>query len=214
MCQVYFGSSIESKLHEGYVFGLDYTFQVELAKVEAPSDPCTNHRLLNEEDAERIYGLVRATNVVRAQISPMILRPKKYIGPDAVQVDFGAEGAKEDFQTLHHAHVRDHGEGHEAREAFLSCFTWEPVDGQHIRSACIDIATKAMEAGTLTAEEYSLVFTKWKAQVVMYNEPQLYVELSRQVCINLNFFWCYLDMWILQLKYRVNQVNHRTCEIN
>jgi hypothetical protein len=51
MCQVYFGSSMESKLHEGYVFGLDYTFQVEFSKVEAPSGPCTNHRLLNEEDA-------------------------------------------------------------------------------------------------------------------------------------------------------------------
>jgi hypothetical protein len=133
----------------------------------------------SEENAERIYGLVRGTNVGRAQISPMILRPKKYIGLDTVQVDFGAEGAKEAFQTLHRAHIHDHGEGLEAREAFLRCFTWEPVDGQHIRSACVDIATKAMEAGMLTTEEYELVFTKWKAQVVLYDEPQLYVELSR-----------------------------------
>jgi hypothetical protein len=118
MCQVYFGSSMESKLHEGYVFGLDYTFQVELSKVEAPSDPCTNDRLLNEEDAKHIYGLVCGTNVVRAQISPMILRPKKYIGPDVVQVDFGAEGAKEAFQTLHCAHVRDHGKGHKREKHF------------------------------------------------------------------------------------------------
>jgi hypothetical protein len=88
---------MELKLHEGYVCGLDYTFQIELSKVGAPSDPCTNHQLLNEEDADHIYGLVRNTNVVRAQISPMILCPKKYIGPDVVQVDFGAEGAKEAF---------------------------------------------------------------------------------------------------------------------
>jgi hypothetical protein len=85
--QVSFGASVEAKLHEGYVFGQDYTFQVAISKVEAPTDPCTNHRLLNEKNAERIYGLIRSTNVVRAQISSMILRPKKYVGPDSVQVD-------------------------------------------------------------------------------------------------------------------------------
>jgi hypothetical protein len=67
---------MEAKLHEGYVFGQDYTFQVAVSKVEAPTDPCTNHQLLNEENAKRIYGLLRSTNVVRTQISPMILRPK------------------------------------------------------------------------------------------------------------------------------------------
>jgi hypothetical protein len=80
---------------------------VAVSKVEAPTDPCTNHRLLNEENAERIYGLIRSTNVVRAQISPMILWPKKYVGPDAVQVDFDAEGARESFLTLHRAHIME-----------------------------------------------------------------------------------------------------------
>jgi hypothetical protein len=28
------------------------------------------------------------------------------------------------------------------------------VDGQHIRSACVDIAMEGVDAGTLTAEEY------------------------------------------------------------
>jgi hypothetical protein len=177
--QVSFSASVEAKLHEGYVFGQDYTFQVVVSKVDAPTDPCTNHRLLNGENAERIYGLIRSTNVVRAQISPMILRPKKYVGLDAVQVDFDAEGARESFLTLHLAYIHDHGEGLEAREAFLNCFTWEPVDGQHIRSACVDIATEAMDAGTLIVEEYDSVFSNWKAQVVLYDEPQLYVELSR-----------------------------------
>jgi hypothetical protein len=141
--QVSFGASVEGKLHEGYVFGQDYTFQVAVSKVEVPTDPCTNHRLLNDENAERIYGWIRSTNIVRAQISPMI---------------------------------------------------------RHIRSACVDIATEAVDAGTLTAEEYDSVFSKWKAQVVLYDEPQLYVELSRQVRIYVNSFWCYLHMWILKLR--------------
>jgi hypothetical protein len=45
------------------------------------------------------------------------------------------------------------------------------VDGQHIRSACVDIATEAVDAGTLTVEEYDLMFSKWKVQVVLYDEP-------------------------------------------
>jgi hypothetical protein len=84
MSQVSFGASVEAKLYEGHVFGQDYAFQVAVSKVEAPTDPCTIHRLLNEENAERIYGLIHSTNVVRAQISPMILWPKKYVGPDAL----------------------------------------------------------------------------------------------------------------------------------
>jgi hypothetical protein len=177
--QVSFGASVEAKLHEGYVFGQDYTFQVVVSKVEAPTDPYSNHRLLNEENVERIYGLICCTNVVRAQISPMILRPKKYVGLDAVQVNFDAEGARESFLTLHRARIHDHGEGLEAREAFLNCFTWEPVNGQHIRSACVDIGAEAVDVGTLTAKEYDSMFSKWKAQVVLYDEPQLYVELPR-----------------------------------
>jgi hypothetical protein len=73
----------------------------------------------------------------------MILRPKKYIGP--VHVDFDAEGARESFLTLHRAHIYDHGEGLEAREAFLNCFTWEPVDGQHIVCGVIPPGTYICE---------------------------------------------------------------------
>jgi hypothetical protein len=164
---VSFGASVEAKLHEGYVFGQDYTFQMVVSKVEAPTDPYSNHRLLNEENVERIYGLIRSTNVVQAQISPMILRPKKYVGPNAVEVDFDAEGARESFLTLHCAHIHDHGEGLEAREVFLNCFTWELVDGQHIRSACVDIGAEAVDAGTLIAKEYDSAFSKWKAQVTL-----------------------------------------------
>ena len=88
-----------------------------------------------------------------------------------MHIDFDAEGAKKAFQAVHRAHVHDHGKEYEAREAFLSRFTWEPIDGQHIRSTCVDIATKDLEAGMLTAEEYELVFKRWKVQVLLYDEP-------------------------------------------
>jgi hypothetical protein len=71
-----------------------------------------------------------------------------------------------------------------------------------------------MDAGTLTAEEYDSVFSKWKAQVVLYDEPQLYVELSRQVHIIVNFFQCYLYMWILQLRCGENEFYYMTFGMN
>jgi hypothetical protein len=37
------------------------------------------------------------------------------------------------------------------------------VDGQHIRSVCVDITMEAVDARTLIVEEYDLVFSKWKA---------------------------------------------------
>jgi hypothetical protein len=100
-----------------------------VTKVDAPSNPCTNHQLLNEENAQRVFDLLQGGSIVQAQVSPMILRPKVYIGVDGVQVDFFTEGEKDRFRTLHHAHVHDHGEGHEALKEFLKYFTWEPVDG-------------------------------------------------------------------------------------
>jgi hypothetical protein len=56
------------------------------------------------------------------------------------------------------------------------------VDGQHIRSACVDVASAEMKVGNITTAEYELVYSKWAAKVVIYDEPQLYMELSRQVC--------------------------------
>jgi hypothetical protein len=180
--QLYFGSSMKPELQEGFLFGTEHAFEVEVAKVDAPSNPCTNHRLLNEENAQRVFDLLQGGSVIRAQVSPMILRPKVYIGAAGVQVDFLTEEEKDRFRTLHRAHVRDHGEGHEALKEFLKCFTWEPVDGQHIRSACIDVATAEVKAGSITTAEYESVYSRWAAQVVIYDEPWLYVELSRQVC--------------------------------
>jgi hypothetical protein len=111
-------------LQEGFVFGTEYTFEVELAKVEAPSNPHTNHQLLNEENAQRNFDLLQGGSDVRAQVSPMILHPKVYIGSDGVYVDFFREGEKDRSQTLRRAHVCDHRDGLEAREVFLKCFTW------------------------------------------------------------------------------------------
>jgi hypothetical protein len=46
------------KLQEGYVFGTMFTFEVEVSKVDALTNPCTNHRFLNKDNVEWVYNLL------------------------------------------------------------------------------------------------------------------------------------------------------------
>jgi hypothetical protein len=39
-------------MEEGYVFGTKYTYQVEVAKVQVPSNPCISHRFLDKKIAQ------------------------------------------------------------------------------------------------------------------------------------------------------------------
>jgi hypothetical protein len=130
--QVYYGSSIKLKLEEGFVFGATHTFQANVAKVAAPTNPCTNHRILNDRNVECIFDLLNSGNAVRVQLSPMILRPKLYMGAGGMEVKFLAKISKARFQALLNAHVVGGGGMKERTEVFLNGFTWKLVDGQLI----------------------------------------------------------------------------------
>jgi putative transposon-encoded protein len=158
---------MKMKLQEGYVFGTMFTFEVEVSKVDAPTNPCTNHRFLNKDNVEQVYNLLCGDSIARVQVSPMILCPKTYIGEDGVQVDFLDDGGKDRFQKLRDAYVRENGDEDQARGVFLRCFTWEPVDGQHIRVACQELASEDLKNGLMRADEYEYLFTRWPAQVVI-----------------------------------------------
>ena len=93
------------KLEEGFVFGTTHTFQVDVAKVVVPTNPCTNHRILNDKNVERIFNLFNSGNVVWAQLSPMILWPKLYMGAGVMEVKFLTKLSKARFQELLDAHV-------------------------------------------------------------------------------------------------------------
>jgi hypothetical protein len=67
----------------------------------------------------------------------------------------------------------------QVRDAFLRCFTWKLVDGQHIRAACWEIAFLDLKTGIMRAKESEALFSRWPAKVVIYDESQQYLELSR-----------------------------------
>jgi hypothetical protein len=107
----------------------------------------------------------------QAQVAPMILRPRSFIGSNGIQVDIFANGNSESFNQLYDDHVQVYGDGKDAQEAFLACFTWEPVDRQHIQGAYINIAAEYVKKGVMTKAEYNDLFSKWHTHVVIYDEP-------------------------------------------
>ena len=115
---------MKPKLRDGYVFGEEITFDVEVSKVAPPSNPCTNHRILNEFNALHIFELMRLSSTTRSQISHMILCLISFIASDGVEVVCPGDGEKSLFYDLYDAYMIQNGDNREVRQAFLKCFTW------------------------------------------------------------------------------------------
>jgi hypothetical protein len=57
---------------------------------------------------------------------------------------------------------------------------WEPVDGQHIVAAC-HLAKEDFLQGRMSTEVYNRSYAKHKARVIMFNQPQVYIEASVRI---------------------------------
>jgi hypothetical protein len=66
----------------------------------------------------------------------------------------------------------------------MSCLqnriVWEPVDGQHIVAA-YHLAKEDFLQGRMTTEVYNRSYAKHKARVIMFNQPQVYIEASVRI---------------------------------
>ena len=61
-----------------------------------------------------------------------------------------------------------------------NCVVWEPVDGHYIVAACY-LAKEDFLQGRMTAEVYNKSYTKHKARIIMFNQPQVYIEASMRI---------------------------------
>ena len=168
---MYFGANLKPKLRDGYVFGEEVTFDVEVSKIAPPSNPCTNHQILNEFSALCMFELMQLSSTTRSQILHMIIRLISFTTSDGVEVLFPGDGKKLLFYDLYDVYMIKNGDNDKVRQAFLKCFTWEPNDGQHILAACTKIAPNM-----INNKEYQQSLSRWLAQVVVYNDPQLYMN--------------------------------------
>jgi hypothetical protein len=57
---------------------------------------------------------------------------------------------------------------------------WEPVDGQHIVAACLQVQ-RENRVGLMSDEEFMTKYTQHKAKFIVFNKPKLYIEASVRI---------------------------------
>ena len=57
---------------------------------------------------------------------------------------------------------------------------WEPCDGQYIVYAYKMLGEQAFVAGAIIEEEFNNIFKQRRAILVVYNNPKMYIEMSKR----------------------------------
>ena len=147
-----------------------------MKNVLPPSSTLTNMRILDTEHAKDIYErLLKKQNV-----SALTLRPISYFDPNLQeQVGFNVERTRQQFEEI----CSGWGVGASEEDQWNDMFQtikWEPCDGQHILYACNILAQEAFQKGHITKEDLDNIFSTRKAVVVVYDNPKMYLEMSKR----------------------------------
>ena len=62
----------------------------------------------------------------------------------------------------------------------MKTITWEPYDGQHIVYAYKVLGGQAFVAGAIIEEEFNSILKHRCAILVVYNNPKMYIEISKR----------------------------------
>lgn len=170
------GPTRVAELEAGIIQGREHEFLVNMANVVEPTSPLTNMRILDKEHANEIYiRLLKKQNV-----SSLTLRPVSYWDVHSkARIEFKLIGAREQFEEV----WRNWPEGitdDEKRRNMMDTIIWEPCDGQHIVHACNVIAEEAFVIGDISEEDMNTIFRQRSAIPVVYNNPRMYIEMSKR----------------------------------
>ena len=94
-------------------------------------------------------------------------------------IDFNVRGGRDQFFEV----LQNWPEGsidEEKQKSMMNSIIWKPCDGQHIVHARKVIAEEAFASGDITKEEMNTIFRERFAIPVVYNNPRLYIEMSKQ----------------------------------
>ena len=62
----------------------------------------------------------------------------------------------------------------------MQSIIWEPCNGQYILHACKVLVEEAFARGDITKEEMNTIFKERFAIPMVYNNPQLHIEMSKR----------------------------------
>ena len=75
-----FNPPSQDEIDEGNVYGRDFSFKVNMNRIRPPTDGFTNQRVLNIENAKKVYKALRDKHIVDS--SWITLRPMFYKDPN------------------------------------------------------------------------------------------------------------------------------------
>ena len=164
------------ELEAGIICGRQQEFLVDLVNVSEPKSPLTNMRILDRGHAQEIYDCL----LKRISVSALTLRPMSYYDAEShSRINFDVVGGRDHFEKV----WKRWPEGaidDKKMENMMKTITWEPCDGQHIVYACKVLGGQAFAAGAITEEEFNSIFKHKRTILVVYNNPKMYIEISKK----------------------------------
>ena len=165
-----------TELEAGIICGWQQEFLVDLANVSKPKSPLINMRILDRGHEQEIYD--RLLKMI--SVSALTLRPMSYYAAESQsRINFDVVGGRDHFEKVWKTWPEGATDD-EKMENMMKTITWEPYDGQHIVYACKVLDGQAFVAGAITEEEFNSIFKHKRAILVVYNNPKMYIEMSKR----------------------------------
>ena len=166
-----------TELEAGIICSWQHEFMVDLAYVSEPKSPLTNMRILDKGHAQDIYDRL----LKRISVSALTLRPMSYYDAESQShINFDVVRGQDHFEKVWKTWP-ERATDDEKMENMMKTITWEPCDGQHIVYACKVLGGQAFATGAITEEEFNNIFKQRHVIPVVYNNPKMYIEMSKRL---------------------------------
>jgi hypothetical protein len=179
---------MEEEFQKGYIWGHSFQFDAAFDNIRPLQNMETNHRCLSQRWVRDMYKRLGGPDA--SLVSPLTLRPIAYLVAERDEenetryreVPFGRADAIRQFDGafLTHGNLVSNDVEKSRMSWLQNRIVWEPVDGQHILTAC-HLAKEDFLQGRMTMEVYNKSYAKHKARVIMFNQPQMYIEASVRI---------------------------------
>ena len=133
-------------------------------------------RILDRGHAQEIYDCL----LKQISVSALTLQPMSYYDAESQnRMKFDVVGGQDHFEKVWKTWPEGATDD-EKLENMMKTITWQPCDGQHIVYACKVLGGQAFATSAITEEEFNNIFKQRRAILVVYNNPKMYIEMSKR----------------------------------
>jgi hypothetical protein len=133
------------ELHEGYIFGQDFGFEVSIDHISSPHIK-RNQRKLNLDNADRLFTLIKYNGAI---FSPLVLKSIGIQEENSNKILYFYKNYTFE-QTMENLNYVTDGQ---PKPDFSKRLRWQPMDGQHVVWTCKN-AKKKLEKINISQSIY------------------------------------------------------------